>query len=54
MRHERSDKEWSAIRPTLRTDRAPCPRLKGQWLLGAIFLVLKSGEPQRDLPELRA
>jgi len=51
MRYELTDFEWSIIQPVLPTKSRGVPRVDDRLVLNAIFWVLRSGAPWRDLPE---
>jgi transposase len=51
MRYELTDHEWSAIKPMLPNKVRGVPRVNDRLVLNAIFWVLRSGAPWRDLPE---
>jgi transposase len=50
MRYELTDHEWSAIKPMLPNKVRGVPRVNDRRVLNAIFWVLRSGAPWRDLP----
>ena len=52
MRYELSDHEWSVIRVMLPTKSRGKPRVDDRRVLNGIFLVLRSGAPWRDLPDI--
>jgi hypothetical protein len=54
MRHELTDYEWAATRPTLPNKARGVPRLNDRRVLNGIFWMLRSGAPWRDLPDLAA
>src|SRR5215469_14192271 len=51
MRYERSDCEWSVIKPMLPDKPRDVPRVNDRCVLNGSFWVLRSGVPWRDLPE---
>ena len=51
MRYERTDYEWTAIKPFLPNKPRGVPRVNDRRVLNGIFWVLRSGAPWRDLPE---
>src|SRR3974390_2024695 len=51
MRHELTDFEWSAIKSFLPNKPRGVPRVNDRRVLNAIFWVLRSGAPWRDLPQ---
>jgi len=50
MRYELTDHEWAAIKPMLPNKVRGVPRVNDRRVLNAIFWVLRSGAPWRDLP----
>ena len=50
MRYELTDHEWFAIQPLLPNKPRGVPRVDDRCTLNAIFWVLRSGAPWRDLP----
>jgi transposase len=50
MRYELTDFEWAAIKPFLPNKPRGVPRVNDRRVLNAIFWVLRSGAPWRDLP----
>jgi transposase len=50
MRYELTDHEWSAIKPMLPNKVRGVPPVNDRRVLNAIFWVLRSGAPWRDLP----
>jgi transposase len=50
MRHELADHEWAAIRPMLPKSHA-VSRVDDRHVLNAMFWVLQSAAPWRDLPQ---
>jgi len=52
MRYELTDFEWAAIRPFLPSKPRGIPRVDDRRVLNGIFLVLRSGAPWCDLPEI--
>ena len=51
MRCELTDFEWASIRSFLPNKPRGIPRVDDRRVLNGIFWVLRSGAPQRDLPE---
>ena len=51
MRYELTDHEWDVIKPMLPNKPRGVPRVDDRRVLNAIFWVLRSGAPRRDLPE---
>ena len=51
MRYELTDFEWTAIRPFLPNKPRGVPRVNDRRVLNAIFWILRSGAPWRDLPK---
>jgi transposase len=51
MRYERSDCEWTAIKPMLPNKPRGVRCVNDRRVLNGIFWVLRSGAPWRDLPE---
>ncbi|MGZ3305878.1 MAG: IS5 family transposase [Asticcacaulis sp.] len=50
-RYDLSDFEWRAIEPLLPNKPRGVPRVDDRRVLNAVFWVLRSGAPRRDLPE---
>ena len=50
MRFDLSDEEWAMLEPLLPTARR-CRRIDDRTILNAIFFVLRTGIPWRDLPD---
>ena len=50
MRYKLTDREWTAIRPTLPNKPRGAPRVNDRRVRNGIFWVLRSGAPWRDLP----
>jgi transposase len=51
MRYDLTDFEWSVIEPLLPTRRRGVKPKKNRRVLNAIFWVLRTGAPWRDMPE---
>jgi transposase len=51
MRYELTDFEWTAIKIMLPNKPRGVPRVDDRRVLSAIFWVLRSGAPWRDLPD---
>jgi len=51
MRYKLADCDWDAIKPMLPNKPRGIPRVNDRRVLNAIFWVLRSGAPWRDLPE---
>ena len=50
-RYDLTDYEWRVIKPLLPNKPRGVPRVDDRRVLNAIFWVLRSGSPWRDLPE---
>ena len=50
MRYELTEHDWTAIKPMLPNKPRGVPRVNDRRVLNAIFWVLQSGAPWRDLP----
>jgi transposase len=51
MRYERSDYQWTAIKPMLPNKPRRVRRVNDPRVLDGVFWILRSGAPWRDLPE---
>jgi transposase len=51
MRYELTDDAWTTIKPILPNKPRGVPRVNDRCVLSAIFWVLRSGAPWRDLPD---